>query len=135
MKVTRTCHKPPEDPGHTLHDYLVLHPIMGLRKAKGCVGPSPGYFLSTMPCTWHMAQAQQILTCDTNELILQSEKQVRIRGKLVAQDNYETLQKVLSEASCTDGTCSVVKQLLRMHVVLGSIPRHSLPPPKKQTSS
>lgn len=54
-----------------------------------------------------MAQAQQILICDMNELILQSEKQVRIRGKLVAQGKYKALQKVLSEAGCTDGTRSV----------------------------
>lgn len=51
-----------------------------------------------------MAQAQQILICDMDELILQSERQVRIRGKLAAQGKYEALQKVLLGAGCTDGT-------------------------------
>lgn len=72
------------------------------------MGPRPGSFLSTKPCAWHMARAQQILIWDMNELILQWEKQVRIRGKAELMDSkYEALQKALAVVGCVDRMLSV----------------------------
>lgn len=97
IMVTRTTGGPRPHP-----TWLpVSCPIMGLRKAEGCVGPRPGSFLSTKPCAWHMARAQQILIWDMNESC-SGRSRLESEGKL----NWWT-EQIWSppESSCSGWLC------------------------------